>query len=90
MSEAQKDIKITSYTIMALLILGAFQMIFDENHKNDYLGGLFLIAFWLVNCLYTFYSDIKEGKKMFALFNILLAIVAFSILLSYSIKMIFH
>ncbi|GGM43601.1 hypothetical protein GCM10011351_31990 [Paraliobacillus quinghaiensis] len=90
MNKGQKVIKITSYIIMILLILGAFQMIFDKNYKNDHLGGLFLIAFWLVNSLYAFYSDKKEDNKKSALSNVLLVIVASVILLSYSIKMIFH
>ena len=82
--------KIASNVIMILLILGAFQMIFDNNYKNDHFGGIFLIAFILVNSLYTFVKNKKEGNKKFALFDVLLAIVSFFILVSYGLKMIIH
>ena len=78
--------KILMNIILILLVIGAIQMFFDDNYRNDHFGSLFLIAFWIVRCLYGFIVSFKKGEKKLALVDLVLGIVAFYFLVSRSIN----
>ncbi|MBN8207920.1 hypothetical protein JI666_04075 [Bacillus sp. NTK071] len=78
--------KILMNIILILLVIGAIQMFFDDNYRNDHFGWLFLIGFWMVRCLYGFIVSFKKGEKKLALVDLVLGIVAFYFLVSRSIN----
>ncbi|TKD72308.1 hypothetical protein [Pseudalkalibacillus hwajinpoensis] len=76
-----KSVSIGLNILCALMILGAFQMIFDNNHLNDYLGGLFLLLFWMFLCLNHMIKDFLKGHQKSAYINLLFAIAAAAIII---------
>ncbi|MGG0724681.1 hypothetical protein [Bacillus mycoides] len=85
-NKSNRALKVGTNIVLILLILGAFQIFFDENYTNDHFGWLFLIAFWMVRSIYGFTISLKEGNKKLALIDLGLVIFAFYFLFSQSIK----
>ncbi|MEI4801875.1 hypothetical protein WAZ07_11155 [Bacillus sp. FJAT-51639] len=85
-NKSNRALRVGTNIVLILLLLGAFQMFFDENYTNDHFGGLFLIAFWMVRSIYGFTISLKEGNKKLALIDLGLVIFAFYFLFSQSIK----
>ncbi|MBE7107033.1 hypothetical protein FT637_29955 [Bacillus cereus] len=79
-NKSNKALRVGTNIVLILLILGAFQMFFDDNYTNDHFGGLFLIAFWMVRSIYGFTISLKEGNKKSALIDLGLIIFAFCFL----------
>lgn len=88
-NKSNRALRVGTNIILILLILGAFQMFFDENYTNDHFGWLFLMAFWMVRSIYGFTISLKEGNKKLALIDLVLAIFAFYVLFSQIIKYFF-
>ncbi|WJE84216.1 hypothetical protein [Bacillus sp. DX3.1] len=88
-NKSNRTLRVGTNIVLILLILGAFQMFFDENYTNDHFGGLFLIAFWMVRSIYGFTISLKEGNKKLALIDLVLVILAFYLLFFYSTKYFF-
>ncbi|WP_239984698.1 hypothetical protein [Lentibacillus sediminis] len=72
--------------VLAVFLIGAITMFFDENNTNDHFGWLFLIAFLLIRSLYDFIECIKEGMKKLAFVSLVLVIVASYFLITRSIE----
>lgn len=88
-NKSNRALRVGTNIILILLILGAFQMFFDENYTNDHFGWLFLMAFWMVRSIYGFTISLKEGNKKLALIDLVLAIFSFYVLFSQIIKYFF-
>ncbi|MEK4697977.1 hypothetical protein MKX31_29015 [Bacillus sp. FSL M8-0063] len=76
-NKSNRTLKVGTNIVLILLILGAFQMFFDENYTNDHFGWLFLITFWVIRSMYGFTVSLKEGNKKLALIDLGLIIFAF-------------
>jgi len=85
-NKSNRALRVGANIVFILLLLGAFQMFFDENYTNDHFGGLFLITFWMLRSIYGFTISLKEGNKKLALIDLGLVIFAFYFLFSQSIK----
>ncbi|WIY58779.1 hypothetical protein [Bacillus arachidis] len=85
-NKSNKALKIGTNIVLILLLLGAVQMFFGENYKNNHFGWLFLIAFWMVRSIYGFIINLKEENKKLALIDLGLVIFAFYFLFSQSVK----
>ncbi|GAE42748.1 hypothetical protein [Bacillus mycoides] len=81
-NKSNRALRVGTNIVLILLILGAFQMFFDENYTNDHFGELFLIAFWMVRSIYGFIISLKEENKKLALIDLGLVIFAFYFLFS--------
>ncbi|MFL0490412.1 MULTISPECIES: hypothetical protein [Bacillus] len=49
--------------VLILLIIGAIQMFYDEDPKNDHFGGLFMMVFFGIKIISSFIINLKEGDK---------------------------
>ncbi|PEP92412.1 hypothetical protein CN582_25055 [Bacillus wiedmannii] len=85
-NKSNRTLKVGTNIVLILLILGAFQMFFDENYTNDHFGWLFLITFWVIRSIYGFTVSLKEGNKKLALIDLGLIIFAFYFLFSQGIR----
>ncbi|MDQ0483909.1 hypothetical protein [Guptibacillus hwajinpoensis] len=85
----RKGITIGCNLICGLTIVGAFQMIFDKNHSNDYVGGFFLLVFWMFLSLKQMINDMWDGKKQSAIINLLFTIVTMGLLIFGSVQYFF-
>ncbi|MCT2536283.1 hypothetical protein NC661_13400 [Aquibacillus koreensis] len=74
--KSKKVLRIVTNIILVIILIGATQMFFDNNYHNDHYGWLFILAFWMVRCLYEFIINIQDGNKKSAVFDLALLIVA--------------
>lgn len=85
----RKGVTIGFNIICGLAIVGAFQMIFDSNHLNDYLAGFFLLIFWMFLSLKRMVIDVWNGKKKSALIHLLFTIVTMGLVMFGSVQYCF-
>lgn len=81
-----KALRVGTNTLLIFLIIGAITMFFDDDYRNDHLGWIILIAFWMFSSLYGLVICIKEGMKKLAIVNLLLVTAAFYFLLTRSME----
>ncbi|MCU4768640.1 hypothetical protein OCF65_07945 [Bacillus toyonensis] len=84
-----KALKIGTNIILILLIIGAIQMFYDKDYTNDHLGGLFLVAFWMVRSMFGITISVKEGDKKSVFIDLGLVLFSFYLLFYYSMKFFF-
>ncbi|AQQ55056.1 hypothetical protein B0X71_08640 [Planococcus lenghuensis] len=57
------------------MFLGMIQFFFDENYRNDGLGWLLLLTFWVIRNIDQAIRDWWDKKQKSVLFDLLLAAV---------------
>ncbi len=64
-------------------------MFYDKDYTNDHLGGLFLVAFWMVRSMFGITISVKEGDKKSVFIDLGLVLLSFYLLFYYSMKFFF-
>ncbi|KKZ93943.1 hypothetical protein B4147_4882 [Bacillus wiedmannii] len=88
-NKLNKALKIGTNIILILLIIGAIQMFYDEDYKNDHYGWLFLIVCWIVRSVFSITISLKEGDKKSVLLDLGLVLFSFYLIFVYSTKYFF-
>ncbi|MGT8955970.1 hypothetical protein [Bacillus cereus] len=78
-NKSNKTLKIGTNIVLILLIIGAIQMFYDEDSKNNHFGGLFMMVFFGIKIISSFMISLKERDKKAVLLD--LGLVVFSVLL---------
>ncbi|AND09966.1 hypothetical protein P4159_04410 [Bacillus thuringiensis] len=78
-NKSNKVLKIGTNIVLILLIIGAIQMFYDEDSKNDHLGWLFMMVFFAIKIISSFMISLKEGDKKSVFID--LGLIIFSVLL---------
>ncbi|WP_156889822.1 hypothetical protein [Planococcus lenghuensis] len=71
----KKRLNIVSAIIYIPMFLGMIQFFFDENYRNDGLGWLLLLTFWVIRNIDQAIRDWWDKKQKSVLFDLLLAAV---------------
>ena len=76
-----KLIRIMFNIIYILLIVGAVEFFFNNNHSDDHYGTISLVAFWVLRSLHVMSLSLWEDDKKYAFFNLITTIVALASLI---------
>lgn len=85
-NKLNKALRIGTNIVIILLIIGAIQMFYDEDYKNDHYGWLFLIVCWIVRSVFSITISLKEGDKKSVLLDLGLVLFSFYLIFVYSTK----
>ncbi|QWI18960.1 hypothetical protein EXW48_24460 [Bacillus wiedmannii] len=88
-NKLSKALRIGTNVVIILLIIGAIQMFYDEDYKNDHYGWLFLIVCWIVRSVFSITISLKEGDKKSVLLDLGLVLFSFYLIFVYSTKYFF-
>ena len=76
-----KLIRIIFNIIYIVLIVGAIEFFFNNNHSDNHYGTISLLAFWVLRSLHVMLLSLWEGDKKYAMSTLLTAIVALASLI---------
>ena len=76
-----KLIRIMFNITYIVLIVGAVEFFFNNNHSDDHYGTKSLLAFWVLRSLHVMLLSLWEGDKKYAIFNLLTVMVALASLI---------